>query len=252
MRIIQTLAVLALCCVASTAAAKAIDEAAAGATATTEDAGAGVAAEGTIVGSDQPPAASAAPAAIPEPAAAAAATAIAGEAAAGSPVPQSPVAPGLTLPSADGRPKAPDFTLRTVTGKRVKLSDYHGKVVLLSFWATWCAPCKQELPVLQSLLERYGSDGLEVLAINTDDPKTVAEVRRFVADRKLSMPIPLDADSKVLGRFNPRYALPFLQILDHEGRRVFQHTGFTSGAEKILEEQVLALLGEKPTTVATP
>src|SRR5690606_14083901 len=152
----------------------------------------------------------------------------------------------LALPFASGAekagPKAPDFSLRTLDGKRVKLSDYEGKVVLLSFWATWCAPCKQELPILQRLLDKYEKDGLAVLAVNIDDPKTVAEVRRFVADRKLKMPVPLDGDSKVLGRFNPRHSLPFLQAVDREGRRAFQHTGFTSGTEKALEEQILALL----------
>jgi len=157
----------------------------------------------------------------------------------------------LALPFAaqaqDAGPKAPDFSLRTLEGKRVRLSDYEGKVVLLSFWATWCAPCKQELPILQRLLDKYEKDGLAVLAINIDDPKTVAEVRRFVADRKLKMPVPLDGDSKVLGRFNPRHSLPFLQAIDREGRRAFHHTGFTSGTEKQLEEQILALLGPKPT-----
>jgi len=152
----------------------------------------------------------------------------------------------------DTRPIAPDFSLRTLTGDRVKLSDYRGKVVVLNFWATWCAPCKQELPVLQKLLEHHGKDGLVVLAVNIDDPKTVADVRRFVGDKKLTMPVPLDGDSKVLGKFNPRYALPFLQIIDREGRRVIQHTGFTSGAEETLEKEVLSLLAEKPTTVAAP
>lgn len=160
--------------------------------------------------------------------------------------------PGIVLPDPSSRTRAPDFSLRSLSGERIKLSDYKGKVVILSFWATWCAPCKQELPVLQRLLDRYENDGLVVLAVNTDDPKTVAEVRRFVVDRLLTMPVPLDGDSKVLGRFNPRHALPFLQIVDHEGRRTFQHTGFTSGAERILEDQVRALLAEKPATVATP
>lgn len=152
----------------------------------------------------------------------------------------------LAATAAEGAgPKAPSFSLRTLQGKRIKLADYEGKVVLLSFWATWCAPCKQELPILQRLLDKYGDEGLEVLAINIDDPKTVAQVRRFVADRKLKMPIPLDGDSKVLGRYNPRHSLPFLQAVDREGRRAFQHTGFTSGTEKELEAQVLALLGSK-------
>lgn len=160
----------------------------------------------------------------------------------------------LALPAAaqEVGSKAPNFSLRTLQGKRIQLSDYEGKVVLLSFWATWCAPCKQELPILQRLLDRYGKDGLEVLAINIDDPKTVAEVRRFVADRRLKMPIPLDGDSKVLGRFNPRHSLPFLQAIDREGRRAFQHTGFTSGTEEKLEEQILALLGTQADSKAEP
>lgn len=160
----------------------------------------------------------------------------------------------LALPALadDSRPTAPDFSLRTLSGERVKLSDYKGKVVLLSFWATWCSPCKQELPILQGLQDRHGNDGLAVLAVNIDDPKTVAEVRRFVADRKLSMPIPLDGDSKVLGRYNPRHSLPFLQVIDHEGRKAFQHTGFTSGTEKVLEQQVAGLLATRPAPAATP
>jgi len=153
---------------------------------------------------------------------------------------------------ADDRPKAPDFALRTLSGERVKLSDYKGKVVLLSFWATWCGPCKQELPVLQALMDKHGKDGLQVLAVNIDDPKTVAEVRRFVADRKITIPVPLDSDSKVLGTYNPRIALPFLQVIDSEGRRAFQHTGFTSGAEATLQTEALSLLGEKAEKVATP
>ena len=162
----------------------------------------------------------------------------------------------LSLPAVaaaeEAGPKAPDFSLRTLEGKRIKLSDYEGKVVLLSFWATWCAPCKQELPILQRLLDKYENEGLVVLAINIDDPKTVAEVRRFVADRTLRMPIPLDGDSKVLGRFNPRHSLPFLQAVDRQGRRAFQHTGFTSGTEKQLEEQVLALLRPAAEPAAEP
>ncbi|WP_373047737.1 TlpA disulfide reductase family protein [Vulgatibacter sp.] len=146
---------------------------------------------------------------------------------------------------AQDRPQAADFSLRTLGGERLKLSEMQGKVVILSFWATWCAPCKQELPVLQKLLEKYGKDGLEVLAVNIDDPKTVAEVRRFVADRKLTMKVPLDADSKVLSKFNPRMSVPFLQIIDRKGRRAVQHTGFSSGAEETLEKEVVALLAEK-------
>lgn len=153
---------------------------------------------------------------------------------------------------AQERPMAPEFSLRTLDGGKVQLSDYRGKVVILSFWATWCGPCKQELPILQRLLDKYGEQGLAVLAINIDDPKTLAEVRRFVKNRKLTMPVPIDADSKVLASFNPRVALPFVQILDREGRRVSSHTGFGPGSEKALEEEIRSLLAEKPTEIAAP
>lgn len=150
------------------------------------------------------------------------------------------------------RSKAPDFSLRTVSGERVKLSDHTGKVVLLSFWATWCSPCKQELPVLQGFLEKHGAEGLAVLAVNIDEPKTAVEVRRFVTDKKLTMPVPLDPTAEVLGKFNPKQALPFLAIVDREGRLAFRHTGFGEGAEKQIEEEVVRLLAEKPMAAAAP
>lgn len=145
----------------------------------------------------------------------------------------------------EARPKVADFSLRTLEGNKVKLGDLKGKVVILSFWATWCAPCKQELPSLQALSDKFGKDGLVVLAINTDGPKTVADARRFVADKKLTIAVPLDSDSKLLDQLNPKQALPFSIVLDREGRRAFQHTGFSGGDEQKLEEEVKALLGEK-------
>ena len=160
----------------------------------------------------------------------------------------------LALPAfaAETRPEAQDFTLRTLSGERVKLSDYKGKVVILSFWATWCAPCKQELPIIQSLVDKHGDKGLAALAINIDDPKTLAEARRFVKNRKLTIPVPIDGDSKVLASFNPRVALPFVQLIDRDGKRAANHTGFAAGAEKALEDEVLALLAEKNTQIASP
>lgn len=161
---------------------------------------------------------------------------------------------GLALPAFadDARPDAPDFTLRTLSGDRVKLSDYKGKVVILSFWATWCAPCKQELPIIQALVDKHGDKGLAALAINIDDPKTLAEARRFVKNRKLTIPVPVDGDSKVLASFNPRVALPFVQLIDRDGKRAASHTGFAAGAEKTLEEEILALLAEKNSQIASP
>lgn len=152
----------------------------------------------------------------------------------------------------EARPKIPDFSLKALSGEKVKLADQKGKVVVMSFWATWCSPCKQELPTLQALLDKHGKDGLTVLAVNTDGPKTVAEVRRFVADKKLTMAVPLDSESRVLDQLNPKHAIPYTLVLDREGRRAFEHTGFSGGAEKELEREVVALLAEKPPAPAAP
>lgn len=148
----------------------------------------------------------------------------------------------------EARSKAPDFSLRTVSGERLKLSDYKGKVVILNFWATWCSPCKSELPVLQAFLDKHAAEGLAVISVNIDDPKTSADVRRFVTDKKLTIPVPLDPDADVLGKYNPKQALPFLVVIDREGRRVYQHTGFGEGAEQQIEHEVATLLAEKPAT----
>lgn len=152
----------------------------------------------------------------------------------------------------EARSKAPAFSLRSLSGERVKLSDFEGRVVLLSFWATWCGPCKSELPVLQAFLDKHAAEGLAVVAVNIDDPKTASEVRRFVSDKKLTMPVLLDPEAEVLGKYNPKQSLPFLAILDRQGRRAFQHTGFGEGAEKQIEEEVAKLLAEKPATAAAP
>lgn len=117
--------------------------------------------------------------------------------------------------SASLRP-APDFTLQTADGATVRLSDLRGTVVLLNFWATWCPPCKAEMPDLNALHQRHGAEHqFMVLGINMqEDP---ADVTAFAGQRQLAFPLLLDPDGAVsAGRYAIR-SLPTSLIIDREG-----------------------------------
>jgi len=94
-----------------------------------------------------------------------------------------PVGPGL---------KAPDFTLRDISGKTVSLKDFKGKLILLNFWATWCTPCRWEMPEMQALYQVYKDQGFVIVAVSLD--KEAEAVARFVKEAKLTYPILLDSD----------------------------------------------------------
>ncbi|MBP2239460.1 peroxiredoxin [Cytobacillus eiseniae] len=89
--------------------------------------------------------------------------------------------------------RAPDFTLEDLNGNPIKLNDYKGKAILLNFWATWCPPCKDEMPHMEKLYQKYNNDGFEILAVNVmtseKDPKNV---NHFIEDYQLTFPIPID------------------------------------------------------------
>ncbi len=148
-------------------------------------------------------------------------------------------------PAAPDRPAVADFSLETLAGERVSLKDYAGKVVLVSFWATWCKPCKQELPFLDDFAEKYGDQGFAVLAINTDGPRTMAEVRRFVKRKRLKMPQLLDKDGSLLQKLNPRGVMPFTLYLDRSHRIAETADSFSAGDEVKIEAAIQRLLAEK-------
>src|SRR5690349_1665651 len=87
-----------------------------------------------------------------------------------------------------GQEKAPEFSLKDINGKSVTLADFSGKVVLLNFWATWCVPCRAEIPDLVKKQREYQSQGLRVVGI-TYPPEEVPEVRRFVRELKINYPV---------------------------------------------------------------
>ena len=122
------------------------------------------------------------------------------------------------LEAEDARREHPDFTLTDLNGKVWKFRDLQGKVVLVNFWATWCPPCRKEMPDLQTLYERFRGQGFVVLAIS--DEKS-AKVAPFIQERKVTFPVLLDPDRKVNGAFSVE-GIPKSFVYDREGKLVAQ------------------------------
>lgn len=110
---------------------------------------------------------------------------------------------------------APPFTARALDGRRVSLADYKGQVVVLNLWATWCAPCRVEMPGIESLYRRFRSEGLTVLAVSLDKGEAQG-VRDFVREYGLSFPVLLDPESQVESRYQT-LTIPTTFVIDRQG-----------------------------------
>lgn len=125
--------------------------------------------------------------------------------------------------------KAPDFSLRNLKGEIIKLSDFKGKKVMLNFWATWCPPCKQEMPAIQQFFEEKGKD-VVILAVNIDGAEDVIE---FVQSKKITFSILLDENNRV----NEQYkvvTIPTTFFIDEKG--IIQHKFYSAMPIEIMRE----------------
>ena len=153
----------------------------------------------------------------------------------------------LALTPALAADKATDFTLRDIDGQSLTLSSLEGNVVLLSFWATWCGPCKEEMPHLQKMYNEKKDDGCLVLSISTDDARSASRVKPYIKKMGYSFRVLLDKESKVIGTYNPAKTLPYTVVIDREGNVAHVASGYNPGDEEKLAELVDALLrGEAP------
>ena len=134
---------------------------------------------------------------------------------------------------------APDFTLPTIDGKAVKLSDYRGKAVLLNFWATWCGPCKLEIPWFLELQKQYASQGFVVVGVSMDDdPKK--DVPPFAKDMKIDYPI-LAGTEAVADQYGGVEGLPISFYIDKNGKIVKKIMGLASHSE--VEDAIKEAIG---------
>ncbi len=141
---------------------------------------------------------------------------------------------------------APDFALKTLGGKNLRLSEYRGDVVLLSFWASWCGRCQHQLPVLGELNNRYENTtdqqtSLQVLSINLDKKRN--RVNDMVDDLGIDFPILMDDENAVAELYDLR-KMPLLVLIDPHGKVRWIHQGHDKGDAEQYQDQVTALLAE--------
>jgi len=136
---------------------------------------------------------------------------------------------------------APDFTLKTAEGRNLRLQEQRGQVVLVNFWATWCGPCRQEMPHLNRLFTKYQASGFTLLGVNVDDdPRQALAV---AARMGLKFPVLLDADKAVIKRYDMG-SMPATVLIDRDGRVRYLHRGYREGVEATYEQQIRELVKE--------
>lgn len=151
-------------------------------------------------------------------------------------VPQAAVA-GVC--DAAAKPAKLTFTFKDLTGARVSLRDFAGKVILLDFWATWCVPCRTEIPGFVDLQHRYGDRGLQVIGVSVDDP--IRALRPYVAEMKMSYPVLLgDGRHDILDAYGPVTVVPTSVLIGRDGVICTTHSG--AAPMEVFEREIAALL----------
>ena len=149
-------------------------------------------------------------------------------------------ATGLAASGLTGQ-MAPDFALKSSTGENLRLSEYRGDVVMINFWATWCGPCRQEMPLLDELYTRYQRVGFNLLGVNIDDDSNRAMA--MVQELGVNFPVLFD-DRKEVSKLYDVGAMPVTVIVDRAGQVRYVHQGYKPGYENMYLDQVRSLLRE--------
>ena len=135
---------------------------------------------------------------------------------------------------------APGLELKDVTGKTVRLSDFAGKVVVLNFWATWCPPCRKEIPGFMELQKEYGPKGVQFVGVALDE-EGLAKVKPYVEKNPFNYPV-LIGDAKGVARYGEMNAIPVTYIIDRKGLIRFSRVGMVD--KSVLLEKINPLLAE--------
>ena len=133
---------------------------------------------------------------------------------------------------------APDFKLKDIQGKVIKLSDFKGKVVLVNFWATWCIPCKAEIPNFIEFYSKYQKDGFSIIGISVDEDG-LKSVKPYCQKMKINYPILL-ADDKITNDFGGIYGFPTSFLINQEGQIVKKYWSYQK--KEVFESDIVSLL----------
>ncbi len=136
---------------------------------------------------------------------------------------------------------APNFTLKSLDGKNLKLSEMRGNVVLINFWASWCGPCREEMPLLNQLHSKYQPLGFTVLGVNVEEQEKNA--RGFLKNFPVDFPVLLDNQNKVSKLYDV-IAMPTTVVVDRDGNMRYLHRGYKPGDEKKYRNMVKQLVRE--------
>lgn len=149
---------------------------------------------------------------------------------------------GPATTAQSGLPRqAPDFSLPDLSGQKLTLSSYRGKVVLLDFWATWCAPCREEIPRFVEMQDKYQAQGLQILGVSMDD--SPEPVREFSQKFHMNYPVVM-GNAKTGELYGGILGLPVAYLIDREGRVTSRHIGAIDAA--VFEKKIVNML-EQPT-----
>jgi len=136
---------------------------------------------------------------------------------------------------------APTFQLDSVSGTKLSLNDLHGKVVLINFWASWCGPCRKEMPILEQLNKQYRSKGVSLVGVNVEPDS--ADALKWLKSTPVTFPILFDRDSSVSKLYQVQ-GMPNTVIIDRHGKVRFIHRGYQPGEENEYLDQIRALVLE--------
>ena len=155
--------------------------------------------------------------------------------------------PGAAACPADAKPANLNFTLKDTAGKEVRLADYKGKVLLLDFWATWCGPCKIEIPWFVEFQDKYGKDGLQVVGVSIDD--TLDKLKPYTTQMKMNYLVlqGLNHDD-MQDAYGPMFGIPVTVLISRDGKVCSKHVGLSS--KDGFEKEIKSLLQGGPARTA--
>jgi thiol-disulfide isomerase/thioredoxin len=136
---------------------------------------------------------------------------------------------------------APDFTLKSATGENVRLAEQRGQVVMLNFWASWCGPCRQEMPLLDGIAKKYGKMGFVLYGINVEEDNT--DAKKMLKDLGVTFPILFDTESKLSSLYTVD-AMPTSVMIDKKGNIRYVDRGYVAGDEEKYRQQIMELIRE--------